>query len=72
MQFLLRVMSSKGQILEVIRMGHPTLKKLAESVSEDQIKSGEIAKLSQDMFATLTHVGSRFPSIQSSLIHQGG
>ena len=40
-------------VLEVIKMGHPTLREKAEEVKIEEIKDGSIEKLVKDMFDTM-------------------
>lgn len=44
-------------IKEVIRMGHPTLKKVAELLTQDEIKSSWFADLCQDLYDTMKEEG---------------
>ena len=56
-------------IHEIIRMGHPTLRKTAEQVTLEEIKSSEMKQLIQDMVETMedySGVGLAAPQINIS------
>ena len=44
-------------VLEVIRMGHPTLRQIARELTEDEIASEATARLIEDMRETLHAYG---------------
>jgi len=44
-------------IREIIRMGHPVLREKARLVREDEIKSGDLCRLVDDMIETLDDAG---------------
>ncbi len=44
-------------IREIIRMGHPVLREKARPVREDEIKSGDLCRLVDDMIETLDDAG---------------
>lgn len=56
-------------IKEVIRMGHPVLRKMAEKVNPEEIKTKEFQSLLQDMFDTMKEqqgIGIAAPQIAIS------
>ena len=56
-------------VREVIKMGHPTLRKVAEPVSLDEIKSPEFKKLIEDMYDTMEEqegIGIAAPQVNVS------
>lgn len=63
-------MNHDAQLLEVIRLGHPTLRSVAEPVPEDWIASGRLADLGRDMVRTMIEengVGLAAPQVAESI-----
>jgi peptide deformylase len=59
-----------AQLLEVIRLGHPTLRSVAEPVPEDWIATGRLADLGRDMVRTMIEengVGLAAPQVAESI-----
>ena len=60
----------KPRLLEVIRLGHPFLRDLAEPVSEDWFSSARLVDLGRDMIRTMIEengVGLAAPQVAESL-----
>ena len=63
-------MSTDARLLEVIRLGHPTLRSVAEPVPEDWFASGRLADLGQDMVRTMIEengVGLAAPQVAEGI-----
>lgn len=63
-------MNRDAQLLEVIRLGHPTLRSVAEPVPEDWIATGRLADLGRDMIRTMIEengVGLAAPQVAEGL-----
>lgn len=63
-------MTDEAQLLEVIRLGHPVLRSVAEPVPEDWFGSGRLADLSLGMVRTMIEeegVGLAAPQVAESL-----
>jgi peptide deformylase len=63
-------MNQQAQLLEVIRLGHPVLRSIAEPVPEEWFSSGRLAGLGRDLIRTMLEedgVGLAAPQIAESL-----
>ena len=63
-------MTDEAQLLEVIRLGHPVLRSVAEPVPEDWFGSGRLADFSLDLVRTMIEeegVGLAAPQVAESL-----
>jgi len=63
-------MTDERQLLEIIRLGHPTLRDVAEPVTEDLFGSGRLADLGRDMVRTMIEengVGLAAPQVAESI-----
>lgn len=63
-------MSHDARLLEVIRLGHPTLRSVAEPVPEDWFATGRLAALGQDMVRTMVEehgVGLAAPQVDEGI-----
>ncbi|MDX2438657.1 MAG: peptide deformylase [Acidobacteriota bacterium] len=63
-------MSTDPRLLEVIRLGHPKLRSVAEPVPEDWFASGRLADLGQDMVRTMIEedgVGLAAPQVAEGI-----
>lgn len=63
-------MSSESRLLEVVRLGHPALRSVAEPVTEDWFSSGRLADLGRDMIRTMMEehgVGLAAPQVAEDI-----
>lgn len=63
-------MNEEKQILEIIRLGHPTLRGVAEPVAEDWFGSGRLADLGRGMVRTMIEengVGLAAPQVAEGI-----
>ena len=63
-------MNHDAQLLEVIRLGHPTLRSVAEPVPEDWIATGRLADLGRSMVRTMIEengVGLAAPQVAEGI-----
>ena len=63
-------MNHDPQLLEVIRLGHPTLRSVAEPVPEDWIATGQLADLGRKMVRTMIEedgVGLAAPQVAEGI-----
>ncbi len=63
-------MTDEARLLEVIRLGHPVLRSVAEPVPEDWFGSGRLADLGSDMVRTMIEeegVGLAAPQVAEGL-----
>lgn len=63
-------MNHDAQLLEVIRLGHPTLRSVAEPVPEDWIATGRLADLGRAMIRTMIEengVGLAAPQVAEGI-----
>jgi peptide deformylase len=63
-------MNESAQLLEVIRLGHPVLRSVADEVPEDWFESGRLADLGSAMVRTMIEeqgVGLAAPQVAESL-----
>ena len=63
-------MTDEARLLEVIRLGHPVLRSVAEQVPEDWFGSGRLADLGRDMVRTMVEedgVGLAAPQVAEGL-----
>lgn len=59
-----------GQLLEVIRLGHPVLRSVAEPISEDWFDSGRLHRMGEDLIHTMLEeqgVGLAAPQVAEPL-----
>jgi len=63
-------MNQQAQLLEVIRLGHPVLRSIAEPVPKEWFSSGRLADLGRDLIRTMLEedgVGLAAPQVAESL-----
>jgi peptide deformylase len=63
-------MDENARLLEIVRLGHPVLRSVAEEVPEDWFGSGRLADLGRDMVRTMIEeqgVGLAAPQVADSL-----
>lgn len=63
-------MGLDAQLLEVVRLGHPTLRSVAEPVPEDWIATGRLVDLGRDMVRTMIEengVGLAAPQVAEGI-----
>jgi len=63
-------MNDDARLLEVIRLGHPTLRAVAEPVPEEWFATGRLAELGQDMVRTMIQesgVGLAAPQVAEGI-----
>lgn len=63
-------MNDERQLLEIIRLGHPTLRDVAEPVAEEWFGSGRLADLGRDMVRTMIEengVGLAAPQVAEGI-----
>jgi peptide deformylase len=62
--------TDEAQLLEIIRLGHPTLRTVAETVPEDWFATGRLADLGRDIVRTMIEengVGLAAPQVAEGL-----